>query len=97
MTRKEIVERAITFSNPPRVPFKFDVVGVNDCYDVWTHDRTGWTWDFDDRRAEEAGCVGAGSAVRNTGQGVGDRRGAVGACGHVSPSARAWSAAGGGR
>ena len=51
MTRREIVERAITFNNPPRLPMKFDVVGVNDCYDVWTHDPTGWTWSFEGQRS----------------------------------------------
>ena len=57
MTSREIVERAITFNNPPRMPLKFDVVGVNDCYDVWTHDPIGWTWEFEGRRADEWGCV----------------------------------------
>jgi len=71
MTRREIVERAITFNNPPRLPLKFDVVGVNDCYDVWTHDPTGWTWEFEGRRADEWGCVWARTEVSNTGQVVG--------------------------
>jgi hypothetical protein len=68
MTGKEIVERAITFNNPPRVPFKFDVVGVNDCYDVWTHDPTGWTWEFAGERTDEWGCVWKRTDVQNTGQ-----------------------------
>ena len=71
MTRREIVERAITFNNPPRVPLKFDVVGVNDCYDVWTHDPTGWTWGFEGERADEWGCVWKRTDVSNTGQVVG--------------------------
>lgn len=71
MTRKEIVERAITFNNPPRVPLKFDVVGVNDCYDVWTHDPTGWTWEFEGERADEWGCLWKRTDVQNTGQVVG--------------------------
>jgi len=71
MTRKEIVERAITFNNPPRMPLKFDVVGVNDCYDVWTHDPTGWTWEFEGQRTDEWGCVWARTEVSNTGQVVG--------------------------
>lgn len=68
MTRHEIVERAITFQDPSRVPFKFDVVGVNDCYDVWTRDPTGWTWEFEDRRADEWGCLWGRTDVQNTGQ-----------------------------
>ena len=71
MTRKEIVERAITFNRPPRLPLKFDVVGVNDCYDVWTHDPTGWSWSFEGRAADEWGCVWERTAVQNTGQVVG--------------------------
>lgn len=71
MTRREIVERAITFSKPPRLPMKFDVVGVNDCYDVWTHDPTGWTWAFKERAADEWGCVWERTEVSNTGQVVG--------------------------
>jgi len=71
MTRREIVERAITFSKPPRLPMKFDVVGVNDCYDVWTHDPTGWTWAFEGRAADEWGCVWERTEVSNTGQVVG--------------------------
>lgn len=71
MKRSEIVNRAITFDNPPRVPFKFDVVGVNDCYDVWTVDPTGWTWNFEGERADEFGCVWRRSKVQNTGLVVG--------------------------
>ncbi|MFQ5805882.1 MAG: uroporphyrinogen decarboxylase family protein [Phycisphaerae bacterium] len=71
MTRKEIVERAIRFNNPPRVPMKFDVVGVNDCYDVWTPDPTGWTWNFAGERADEWSCVWQRTEVQNTGQVVG--------------------------
>ena len=71
MTSREIVERAITFCSPPRLPLKFDVVGVNDCYDVWTHDPTGWSWDFAGRRADEWGCLWQRTEVSNTGQVVG--------------------------
>jgi hypothetical protein len=71
MERKEIVKRAITFANPPRMPLKFDVVGVNDCYDVWTHDPSGWTWSFEQKRADEWGCVWSKSEVANTGQVLG--------------------------
>jgi hypothetical protein len=71
MTRQEIVERAITFNNPPRLPMKFDVVGVNDCYDVWTHDPTGWTWSFEGERADEWDCLWKQTDVDNTGQVVG--------------------------
>jgi len=71
MTRKEIVERAITFNNPPRMPLKFDVVGVNDCYDVWTPDPTGWTWGFPGEQADEWGCVWRRTDTDNTGQVVG--------------------------
>ncbi len=71
MERREIVERAITFSDPPRIPMKFDVVGVNDCYDVWTNDPTGWSWSFQGETADEWGCVWKKSAVDNTGQVVG--------------------------
>jgi len=71
MTSREIVERAITFNNPPRLPMKFDVVGVNDCYDVWTHDPTGWSWEFEGEATDEWGCVWRRSEVQNTGQVVG--------------------------
>jgi uroporphyrinogen decarboxylase len=71
MTRTEVVERAITFQSPPRLPMKFDVVGVNDCYDVWTHDPTGWTWNFEGERADEWGCLWRRTEVSNTGQVVG--------------------------
>ncbi len=68
MTRKEIVERAIMFNNPPRLPMKFDIVGVNDCHDVWTPDPTGWSWDFDDEATDEWGCLWRRTGVSNTGQ-----------------------------
>jgi len=68
MTPREIVKRAITFQDPPRLPMKFDIVGVNDCYDVWTVDPTGWDWAFQGRRADEWGCVWEKTAVANTGQ-----------------------------
>lgn len=68
MERREIVERAITFNNPPRLPLKFDVVGVNDCYDVWTPDPTGWTWNFTGHATDEWGCVWERSDVANSGQ-----------------------------
>lgn len=71
MTRREVVERTITFQKPPRLAMKFDVVGVNDCYDVWTHDASGWTWAFEGRRTDEWGCVWERTGVRNTGQVVG--------------------------
>ncbi len=71
MTRREIIERAITFKNPPRIGIKFDVVGVNDCFDVWTVDPTGWTWEFGPERNDEWGCLWRRSAVNNTGQVVG--------------------------
>ncbi len=71
MTSREIVKRAITFSDPPRLPLKFDIVGVNDCYDVWTVDPTGWDWGFEGRAVDEWGCVWAKSAVANAGQVVG--------------------------
>lgn len=71
MTRKEIVERAIRFENPPRMPLKFDIVGINDCWDVWTVDPTGWNWDFEHERADEWGCLWRRTAVSNTGQIVG--------------------------
>jgi hypothetical protein len=47
---------------------KFDVVGVNDCYDVWTHDPTGWSWNFEDQAADEWGCLWRRTGVNNTGQ-----------------------------
>jgi hypothetical protein len=69
MTSREIVKRAITFQNPPRLPMKFDIVGVNDCYDVWTPDPTGWEWTFKgERLADEWGCVWGKTSVSNTGQ-----------------------------
>jgi len=71
MDRKEVVERAITFNNPPRLPMKFDVVGVNDCYDVWTPDPTGWSFDFQKQMHDEWGCLWGKSEVSNSGQVVG--------------------------
>ncbi len=69
MTSREIVRRAITFQNPPRLPMKFDIVGVNDCHDVWTVDPTGWEWTFKgERLADEWGCVWGKTAISNTGQ-----------------------------
>ncbi len=68
MTSREIVKRAITFQNPPRLPMKFDIVGVNDCHDVWTVDPTGWEWGFKGRTADEWGCVWGVTEVSNTGQ-----------------------------
>ena len=68
MTSREIVKRAITFDNPPRMPMKFDIVGVNDCYDVWTPDPTGWTWDFGRQRDDEWHCGWEHSDVSNSGQ-----------------------------
>lgn len=71
MTRREIVERTITFNNPPRLAMKFDVVGVNDCYDVWTVDPSGWNYGFSGRTADEWGCIWDRTDVSNTGQCVG--------------------------
>jgi uroporphyrinogen decarboxylase len=70
MTSREIVKRAITFQHPPRLPLKFDIVGVNDCYDIWTVDPTGWEWGFPagQRLADEWGCVWAKTGVSNSGQ-----------------------------
>lgn len=68
MTSREIVRRAITFQNPPRLPMKFDIVGVNDCHDVWTVDPTGWTWALaPGRTVDEWGCVWGHTEVANTG------------------------------
>jgi uroporphyrinogen decarboxylase len=71
MTPREIVERAITFNDPPRMPLKFDIVGVNDCYDVWTVDPTGWMWAFAGQATDEFGCLWKRTAVSNSGQVVG--------------------------
>jgi uroporphyrinogen decarboxylase len=72
MTSREIVKRAITFDRPPRLPMKFDIVGVNDCWDVWTVDPTGWEWTFPGQRmADEWGCVWEKTGVSNSGQVVG--------------------------
>lgn len=68
MERREIVKRAITFNDPPRVPMKFDVTGYNDCWDVWTVDPTGWTWNFEHKAADEWGCIWEISDVANSGQ-----------------------------
>ena len=68
MERREIVKRAITFNNPPRIPMKFDVVGASDCFDVWTVDPTGWTWNIEHKAADEWGCIWEISDVANTGQ-----------------------------
>ena len=66
MTSREIVERAITFNNPPRLPMKFDVVGVNDCYDVWTHDPTGWSWEFEGEATDEWGAPRCRTLARSS-------------------------------
>ncbi len=69
MTPREIVKRAITFQHPPRRPLKFDIVGVNDCYDVWTVDPSGWEWTFGGERCpDEWGCVWGKTSVSNSGQ-----------------------------
>src|SRR5512136_858476 len=69
MTSREIVKRAITFNDPPRLPMKFDIVGVNDCWDVWTVDPTGWAWTFPGQRlADEWGCVWGKTAVSKSGE-----------------------------
>ena len=47
---------------------KFDIVGVNDCYDVWTNDPTGWNWGFAEEAVDEWGCVWRRTKVSNTGQ-----------------------------
>jgi uroporphyrinogen decarboxylase len=72
MTRREIVKRAITFGDPPRLPLKFDIVGVSDCHDVWTVDPTGWSLDLrQPQSTDEWGCTWGRTAVSNTGQVVG--------------------------
>ncbi|MBK9120384.1 MAG: hypothetical protein IPM18_12400 [Phycisphaerales bacterium] len=69
MTSREIVKRAITFQNPPRLPMKFDIVGVNDCYDVWTDDPTGWSWQMGPGLTYDEWHCGWGTTdVANTGQ-----------------------------
>lgn len=71
MTSREIVNRAITFANPPRLPMKFDIVGVNDCHDVWTRDAAGWNWSYQGTQADEWGCVWSHGGASDTGQVVG--------------------------
>lgn len=69
MTSREIVKKAITFDNPPRLPMKFDIVGVNDCYDVWTDDPSGWSWQMGQGVTyDEWHCGWGTTAVSNTGQ-----------------------------
>jgi len=69
MNSREIVKRAITFDNPPRLPMKFDIVGVNDCYDVWTDDPSGWSWQMGAGRTyDEWHCGWDVTDVSNTGQ-----------------------------
>lgn len=47
---------------------KFDIVGVNDCYDVWTVDPTGWTWALEPgKTVDEFACVWGRTEVANTG------------------------------
>ncbi len=69
MTSREIVKKAITFDNPPRLPMKFDIVGVNDCWDVWTDDPTGWSWQLGAGKTYDEWHCGWGTTdVSNTGQ-----------------------------
>ena len=69
MTSREIVKRAITFNDPPRLPLKFDIVGVNDCWDVWTNDPSGWSWQMKPGVTYDEWHCGWGTTdVANTGQ-----------------------------
>jgi len=45
---------------------KFDVVGFNDCFDVWTRDPTNWSWET--AGLDEWHCRWEKTGVRNTGQ-----------------------------
>jgi hypothetical protein len=67
MTSREIVQRAIEFRRPARLPVQFDALGMNDCFHVkWNQIGVG-----DKRLAEtvdEWGCTWQRSEVANMGQ-----------------------------
>ena len=70
MTSREIVERAITFARPPRLPFwQHGMPGVpEDVCDVWEMDRARSGWFFDNPVEDDWACGWAKTEQNNMGQ-----------------------------
>jgi len=70
MTSREIVTRAITFKNPPRLPFwqhVFDDIPDDVC-DCWEMDRGKGGWFFDNPVMDDWGCGWEKTEQKNMGQ-----------------------------
>lgn len=70
MDSREIVRRAVTFANPPRLPFwQHAVTGVpDDVCDIWEMDRSEAGWFFDNAGMDDWGCQWSRTEQENMGQ-----------------------------
>jgi len=73
MQPREIVQRAIEFRGPPRLPFWQHEVpeAPDDVWDIWEMDRAQAGWFFDHCAPDDWGCVWARTETKNMGQVVG--------------------------
>lgn len=73
MQRREIVQRAIEFRNPPRLPFWQHEVpeAPDDVCDIWEMDRAEAGWFFDHCAPDDWGCIWARTETKNMGRVVG--------------------------
>ncbi len=73
MQRREIVQRAIEFRTPPRLPFWQHEVpeAPDDVCDIWEMDRAQAGWFFDHCAPDDWGCIWARTETKNMGQVVG--------------------------
>ncbi len=70
MERREIVQRAVEFKNPPRLPFWQNILPdiPNDVCESWEMDRAKRGWFFDQPGEDDWGCVWAVTKKKNMGQ-----------------------------
>ncbi len=73
MQSREIVQRAIEFRSPPRLPFwQHEIPGApDDVCDLWEMDRAEAGWFFDRAGPDDWGCLWAKTGQKNMGQVVG--------------------------
>lgn len=87
MQRREIVQRAIEFRGPPRLPFWQHEVphAPDDVCDIWEMDRAQAGWFFDRCAPDDWGCIWARTETKNMGQVVGHPLGDWSACDSYRP------------
>jgi len=62
----EIVQRALHFGKPPRLPVKFDLLGVSDCAGLWLGAPASFSPSV--KNEDEWGCVWVKTGLPNMGQ-----------------------------